>query len=77
VRSVHFNYSLNRFTHAPSHPSIGGETHLWLPAARHRIVWSAVGAACTTSVVLSRDVRTLILLVLKVAWLYMVAGARG
>jgi hypothetical protein len=74
---MHLNYPFNRFTHAPSHTSVGGGTYLWLPAARPQIVWSALGAACTTSVILSHDVRTLISLVLKVAWLYMVAGARG
>jgi hypothetical protein len=42
-----------------------------------RLFWSALTAASATPIALSHELRTFLSLILKVAWLYIVAGARG
>jgi hypothetical protein len=61
---MHPDDSFNSFRHAPLHP-------------RHQLAWTALTVACTASVIASPDVRMLMSMLFKVAWLYMVAGARG
>jgi hypothetical protein len=63
---MHLDDSFNSFRHAPLH----------LPT-RHQLAWTALTVACTTSVIASPDVRALMSILFKVAWLYMVAGAGG
>lgn len=42
-----------------------------------RLVWSFFGAASTTPFIFSHDLRAFLATLVKVAWLYMAAGARG
>jgi len=42
-----------------------------------RVFWSVLGAVSATSIILSHELLTFLPVLVKVAWLYMVAGARG
>jgi hypothetical protein len=66
----------HRFSGAPSHRGDREVNSLSL-STRDRLLWSALSAAGVLSMVLSHEFRMFLLMLLRIAWLYMVAGARG
>jgi hypothetical protein len=70
------DYLSENFTQAAPHRRDGMAVSLGA-SARAWLGWSLIGGACTTLIALSPDFRAVLSMLLKVAWLYMVAGARG
>ena len=60
--------------HPASRPRIGGD--LWL-RGKQPLVWCAAGAAGFTALTLWPPGHRFISVILKIAWLYAVTGARG
>lgn len=69
-------YLFNTVPNASLEHRAPGASQTWLPTWHH-FFWSALGVTCTAAVILSRAVQSLMSMLLKVAWLYMVTGARG
>jgi hypothetical protein len=73
---MHLYDSLHSFKHTPLHTPGREAGPVWLPT-RHQLVWTALTVAFTASVIASPGVRMLMSMLFKVAWVYMVAVARG
>jgi hypothetical protein len=73
---MQIDYPFHNVRHAPRHLDEGELSSLGL-SIRDRLVLSALTAAGTASIILSQDIRAFLSMLLEVAWLYMVAGARG
>jgi len=73
---MHTDYLSPKFTQTSIHRG-DEETSTLRLSMRDRLVWSFFGAASATPIIFSHDLRMFLATLVKVAWLYMVAGARG
>lgn len=72
---MHIDYSFHTVRDV-AHSREREASSLWY-SHRDRLLWFAVTATSATFIILSHDLRTFVSLIVKIAWLYMAAGARG